>query len=91
MADEHWMQKARDAMKRKGTVGKFARKAQAAGKSTQEYAREEYHAPGQARRRGEVRGESWEVAATTVAMDRAGRYGRPPCTREANSTHCQFS
>jgi hypothetical protein len=47
MAEEHkWMQKARKAMERKGTVGKFTAKAHAAGKSTQEYAREEYHAPG---------------------------------------------
>lgn len=46
MSDEKWMQKARAAMKRKGTVGLFTRKAQAAGKSTQEYAREKYHAPG---------------------------------------------
>ncbi len=46
MAEEKWMQAARNAMKRKGTVGLFTRKAQAKGKSTQEYAREEYHAPG---------------------------------------------
>jgi len=46
MSDEKWMQKARDAMKRKGTVGLFTRKAQAAGMSTQAYAQKEYHAPG---------------------------------------------
>lgn len=43
---EKWMQKARDAMKKKGTVGLFGKKAAAAGESTQEYAREKYHAPG---------------------------------------------
>jgi hypothetical protein len=41
-----WLQSARSRMKKKGTVGLFGRKAAAAGKSTQEYAREEYHAPG---------------------------------------------
>jgi hypothetical protein len=48
MADneEKWMQKARDAMKRKGTVGLFGRKAKAAGMTTQEYATKEYDAPG---------------------------------------------
>ena len=46
MAEQHWMQAARDAMKRKGTVGLFDRKAVAAGKSTQEYAKEKYQAPG---------------------------------------------
>jgi len=47
MAEEHkWMQKARKAMERKGTVGLFGKKAQNAGMSTQEYARKEYNAPG---------------------------------------------
>lgn len=42
----HWMQGARDAMEKHGTVGLFTKKAKAKGKSAQEYAREEYHAPG---------------------------------------------
>lgn len=46
MADEKWMQHARNAMQRKGTVGLFTRKAKAAGESTQQYAREKYNAPG---------------------------------------------
>ena len=43
---QKWMGKARKAMQRKGTVGLFTRKAQAAGKSVQEYASEKYNAPG---------------------------------------------
>ena len=46
MAKDKWMQKARKAMERKGTVGKFTRKAEEAGMSTQAYAQKEYHAPG---------------------------------------------
>lgn len=46
MADEKWMQSARTAMKKKGSVGLFGRKADAAGESTQQYASEKYHAPG---------------------------------------------
>jgi hypothetical protein len=48
MAEDNgkWMQAVREGMKRKGTVGKFTRMAKARGKSTQEFAREEYHAPG---------------------------------------------
>ena len=41
-----WLQKARNRMEKKGTVGLFTQKAHAAGKSVQEYAREKYHAPG---------------------------------------------
>lgn len=44
--EKKWMGKARKAMERKGTVGLFGRKAQAAGMSTQAYAQEKYHAPG---------------------------------------------
>lgn len=43
---EKWMDAARSAMKRRGTVGLFGRKAKAAGMSTQAYATKEYHAPG---------------------------------------------
>lgn len=44
--EAHWMGAARAAMKKKGTVGLFGKKAAAAGESTQQYAREKYHAPG---------------------------------------------
>lgn len=44
--EEKWMQKARDAMKRKGTVGKFSAKAKAQGKTTAELASEDYSKPG---------------------------------------------
>lgn len=44
--EESWMGAARAAMKKKGTVGLFGRKAAAAGKTTQEYAHEKYSAPG---------------------------------------------
>jgi len=47
MADRnHWMQKARDRMKKKGTTGLFGKKAAAAGESTREYALDKYSASG---------------------------------------------
>jgi hypothetical protein len=46
MADGHWMQAARRRMEKKGTVGSFTQKAQAAGGGTQEFARDKYNAPG---------------------------------------------
>lgn len=42
----HWMQGAREAMEKHGTVGLFTKKAKAAGMSTEEYAEKEYKAPG---------------------------------------------
>ena len=41
-----WMQKARESMEKRGTVGKFGRKAKKAGMSTQAFARKEKHAGG---------------------------------------------
>lgn len=41
-----FLQAARERMKKKGTVGSFSRKAAEQGESTQEYASQEYHAPG---------------------------------------------
>lgn len=44
--EEKWMQRAREAMKRKGTKGLFTRKAKEAGMSTPAYASKEYSASG---------------------------------------------
>jgi hypothetical protein len=43
---EKWMQKAKDKMEAKGTVGSFTRLAKKAGKSVQEFAREKKGAGG---------------------------------------------
>lgn len=41
-----WMQKAREKMEEKGTVGSFSRAAKKHGMSTQSFARKEKHAGG---------------------------------------------
>ncbi len=46
MAKAQGLTKARESMERRGTVGLFTKKAHAAGKSTQEFAREKRHAGG---------------------------------------------
>lgn len=43
---EKFLQKARESMEKRGTVGLFTRKAKAAGKSVQEFAREKSGAKG---------------------------------------------
>ena len=46
MAKAGGLTEARASMQRRGTVGLFTRKAKAAGKSVQEFAREKKHAGG---------------------------------------------
>ena len=43
---DHWMQKAGEQMKKKGTVGKFTAIANRRGESVQEAASDLYNAPG---------------------------------------------
>ena len=44
--ESKWIQKAKDKMEKKGTVGKFSAKAKKAGESTEEYAKEKKKAGG---------------------------------------------